>query len=311
MTKAASREVGSKRWYPIGDSEYPSVTTILAVISKPALIAWSAKVEREMVTNVSADLYQDVAETPRMSKMAWINTLQTRLGTEKAHKKLLEKAGDIGKQVHDLIEWTLRASLMQEPGPSPRISDKAQWAFMAWEDWRKSVNLKPIFIEQTVWSEKNCVAGTMDLLAELSGEVKAKHWLTGETVTKTFDKVAVVVDWKSGKAVYPESFLQNAAYRSFIREMGHSDPKDGLIVRLPKVETDPEFEVVWCPPEEESLPTFYHALKLWKWQQKYDTWKPTPKPEAPPENLVPLLEKSIAEAKQCEEVGNAGLGNHG
>jgi len=293
MTKRASRESGSKRWYPIGDKEYVSVTTVLQIISKPALVAWSAKVERELVTEVSAGLYLDVAGTKPMSRMGWLNSLQSRLGSEKAHKKLLDKAGDIGKQIHDLIEWTLRASLMQEPGHPPKIGDKAQWAFMAWEDWRRSVNLKPIFIEQTVWSDNNCVAGTMDLFAELSGEVKAKHWLTGETVTKNFDKTPVIVDWKSGKKVYPESFLQNAAYRSFLREMGHGDPKDGLIVRVPKVETDPEFEVVWCPPEEESLPTFYHALKLWKWQQKYDTWKPEEKPIAPPDNLVPLLEKSL------------------
>lgn len=288
------RESGSKRWYQIADREYPSVTTILQVISKPALIAWSAKVEREMVTSVCTDLYLDVAGTPKMSKIAWMNTLQMRLGKEKAHKKLLDKAGDIGSQIHSLIEWTLRASLMQEPGPSPRIGDKAQWGFMAWEDWKKSVNLKPRLVEQTVWSDKNCVAGTMDLDAELCGEVKAKHWLTGETITKTFtEPTEFVLDWKSGKKVYPESFLQNAAYRSFLREMGHGDPQEGLIVRLPKVDTDPDFEVVWCPPEEDSLPTFYHALKLWKWQQKYDTWKPEPKLEAPPEDLVPLLEKSL------------------
>ena len=36
--------------------------------------------------------------------------------------------------------------------------------------------------------------------------------------------------------------------------------------------------MVWCPPEAECLPVFYHALKLWKWQQKFDTWKPEPKP---------------------------------
>lgn len=305
MTKRASREVGEKRWYPIGDREYPSVTTILQVISKPALVAWSAKVEREMVTNASADLYLDIAGTKPMSRMGWLNTLQMRLGKEKAHKKLLEKAGDIGSQIHSLIEWTLRASLMQQPGPPPLICNPAQWAFMAWEDWRKSVNLKPIFIEQTVWSDNNCVAGTMDLFAELSGEVKAKHWMTGEVVTKTLDKVTAVIDWKSGKRVYPESFLQNAAYRSFLREMGHGDPQEGLIVRVPKIEKDPEFEVVWCPPEEECLPTFYHALKLWKWQQKYDTWKPEPKLEAPPENLVPLLERSVAAAENCKNVGTA------
>jgi hypothetical protein len=296
MTKT-KREVGDKRWYRIHEDqpEYPSVTTILQVLAKPALVAWSAKVEREMVMNVSKELYLDAPAAPKMTGAAWLTTLQTRLGTAKAHKKLLEKAGDIGSQIHSLIEWSLKASLMKDAGPSPRICDKAQWAFMAWEDWRKSIDLKPIWVEQTVWSDRNGVAGTMDLFAELSGEVTAKHWLTGEKVTKTLTSTPAILDWKSGKRVYPEAFLQNAAYRSFLREMGHGDPQDGLIVRLPKVEDDPEFEVVWCPPEEECLPVFYHALKLWKWQQKYDTWKPEPKEATKSEDLVGALKESIAQ----------------
>lgn len=296
------RELRGSRWYTIPNGqEYPSVTTILSVIGKPALIAWSAKVEREMVTSVSADLYLDVAGTPKMSKIAYLNTLQTRLGKEKAHKKLLEKAGDIGSQIHALIEWTLRASLMQEPGPSPHICDKAQWAFMAWEDWRKSVKLRPIFVEQTVWSDIHGIAGTMDLFCELSGEVTAKHWLTGEKITKTFSApTAAIIDWKSGKKVYPESFLQNAAYRNFLREMGHGDATEGLIVRLPKVDTDPEFEVVWCPPEATCLPIFLNAKTLWTWAQEMDTYKPEERPTPPPNDLVPLLEKSI-EASRSQE----------
>ena len=154
------------RWYQVGDRELPSVTTILQVISKPALVAWSAKVERELVTSASADLYEDVAGTPRMSRAAYLVTLRSRLGLVKAHTKELAKAGDIGSQTHALIEWTMRTQLMQKVGPSPRITDAAQWAFMAWEDWRKSVKLKPVFIEQTVYSENYGYAGTMDLLAE-------------------------------------------------------------------------------------------------------------------------------------------------
>lgn len=268
------------RWYTTPNGkEYPSVTTILSVIGKPALIAWSAKVEREMVTNVSADLYQDIAGTPKMSKLAYLNTLQTRLGKEKAHSKALAKAGDIGSQIHSLIEWTLRASLMEEPGPSPHICDKAQWGFMAWEDWRKSVNLKPVYVEQTVFSERYGYAGTMDLLAYVNG-------------------VLTVLDWKSGKAIYPESYLQNAAYRHAIREMGHGDPAQGIIVRLPKIETDPEFEVKECPPEKHCMEKFLNAKALWEWVQANDTYKPAePKPESTPDNQL--------EAKLCESIARA------
>jgi hypothetical protein len=239
------------RWYTIheGQPEYPSVTTILSVIGKPALIAWSAKVEREAVASASLSLYKDTHGTPLMSDLAYLNTLQTRLGKEKAHTKELAKAGDIGSQAHKLIEWNLRASLMQEAGPSPHVTDKATWAFMAWEDWKKSVNLTPIWIEQTVWSDTHGYAGTMDLLAEVNGKL-------------------TVLDWKTGKAIYPEAFIQNAAYRHALREMGHGDPVQGIIVRLPKNTEDPDFEVKMCPPEKDCMEVFLHAKHVWTWAQK-------------------------------------------
>ena len=239
----------SKRFYQIGDNQYPSVTTVLGVIGKPALLNWYAKMEREMVMKVAGELYQDAPAQPKMAPAAWTTTMQLRLSKEKAGQKELAKAAEIGSQVHSLIEWTLRASLMQQAGPSPRISDKAQWAFMAWEDWRRSVNLKPIFVEQVVWSNTYGYAGTLDLLAEVNGKL-------------------TVLDWKSGKAVYPEAHLQNAAYRTAIREMGHGNPVAGLIVRLPKVETDPDFEVVEALPENPCLDVFLHAQRVWTWCQE-------------------------------------------
>ena len=112
----------------------------------------------------------------------------------------------------------------------------------------------------------------MDLLAELNGEVTATDYLTGDFHTMTFRDALAVIDWKSGKRIYPESFLQNAAYRHAVREMGHGDPKVGLVVRLPKVATDPTFEVMWCPPEQEAFDNFLHAKRLWEWAQVHDKW---------------------------------------
>ncbi len=245
-------QVRSGRFYDIPDlGRVPSVTTILSIIAKPALVNWAAKVEREMVLKVSADLYQDCPHDKKMARAAWVLTMTNRLGKEKAAQKELAKASEIGSQVHALVEWTLRAQLMQEAGPSPRISDAAQWAFMAWEDWRKSVNLKPIAVEQVIWSETYGYAGTLDLLAEVNG-------------------VLTVLDWKTGKAVYSEAHLQNAAYRQAIREMGHGDPQQGLIVRLPKVDTDPDFEVVNAKPEAPQFSKFLDTMSVWKWQQEMD-----------------------------------------
>ena len=38
--------------------------------------------------------------------------------------------------------------------PAPPLSDAATWAFMAWEDWRRTVNLEPLWIEQNVYSKE-------------------------------------------------------------------------------------------------------------------------------------------------------------
>lgn len=252
LTTEARKHTRKGRMYQIEDREYPSVTTILQAIGKPALVNWAAKVEREMVLEVSAGLYKDAR--PGMSEAAWITSMQSRLTKTKAHQKELAKASEIGSQAHALIEWTLKARMMEQPGPPPKITDKAQWSFMAWEDWARSVDLKPIFVEQVVYSEKYSYAGTLDLMAEVNGKL-------------------TVLDWKTGKAVYPEAHLQNAAYRQAIREMGHGDPVQGIIVRLPKVETDPEFEAVEALPERECFDVFLHALNLWQWTTKMDRWK--------------------------------------
>ena len=60
----------SGRFYDIPNADgttarYPSVTTILGAIAKPALIGWAAKEERLAVTEAAADLYADTARAAR------------------------------------------------------------------------------------------------------------------------------------------------------------------------------------------------------------------------------------------------------
>lgn len=237
------------RFYEVDGELYPSVTHILQAISKPALIAWSANTERAAVTEAAADLYAEWASQlvpPQMPRASYVATLTARLGQVKAHQKELAKAGDIGTQIHQKIEWMMRTAMGVLAGPEPVVTDAALWACMAFEDFAKSVHLKPVLIEKTVFSRTHQFAGTMDLLARVNGEL-------------------VLIDFKSGKSVYPESFLQSAAYSTALVEMGYVLPSAALIVRLPKVETDPAFEVVSVPPAADLLPTFLAVKELWKW----------------------------------------------
>lgn len=273
--------VGAKIWrddgygrrtgfYPVeGVGKLPAVTSILEAVAKPALVPWAAKLEREMVSRAAADLYEDLPVAgPKMSRAAFLVSLMGdgsrgnygRLGKVKAHSKALEKAADIGTSVHKMIQWNMRRELLQRVGPEPKLQPAASWAFMAYEDWRRASNLSPIFVEETVFSKRYGYAGT----ADWAGEIDASG-------PEGRSRVHVLGDWKTGKSIYPEALLQNSAYVHALVEMGHATPDvGGIIIRLPKVETDPAFEVRLIPPEEQKtlFRTFLHVLELWKWLEE-------------------------------------------
>jgi hypothetical protein len=60
------------------------------------------------------------------------------------------------------------------------------------------------------------------------------------------------------------------AYVAALREMEHAPPGVwGAVVRLPKIESDPDVEIrLISPVEQEALfQTFLHVQALWNWQQ--------------------------------------------
>jgi hypothetical protein len=245
------------RFYNVKGKQYPSVTTILSVINKPALMQWAAKMEREMVLEASATLYLDVRKTKKMSDLGWRTALNERLGRMKASQKELAKASEIGSQAHEWIEWQIKSQLLHEVGPCPVIGPAAMLAVSAWQRWKNSVSFKPLLCEQPVWSEYYEYAGTMDLLAEVNGE-------------------PMLLDWKTGKRIYEEAYLQNAAYRFALEEMGlvpHTDERiKGMIVRLPKIEGDPDFEAREVPGDlMDLMDVFLNARSLWKWLNAKET----------------------------------------
>jgi len=246
------RDSAAGRFYEINGRQLPSVTTILSAINKPALVPWAAKVEREAVTQAAADLYmqwaaQPVTRTP-LPRSWYLTELLGKLGQVRAHEKVLATAGDLGTEAHKLIEWTMRSAIGAVAGPKPIVREQAQWAFSAFMDWAQRVNLKPVLIEQTVYSTVHGYAGTMDVLARVNG-------------------VLTLVDFKTGARIYPEARLQSVAYSVALMEMGYLTPAAAVIVRLPKVEGDPAFEVQVVPPVADLFPVFLAAKALWTWTQ--------------------------------------------
>lgn len=227
----------------------PSVTEILDVISKgEALVQWAANQERTLVTEAACQLYEDLRGLPKpIDGATYAASLANRLTKTKAWRRELDAAAEIGTGAHKMVEWACRKMLGQEV-PEPAVKEKSLWAYMAWDDWRKSVDFKPLMMEQQVWSEDHLYAGTFDILGLVGGK-------------------RTLIDLKTSKAIYPTMEIQVAAYARALAEMGHEAPESLLILRLPKKESDPDFE---AHPVNESVDAlfsiFLHALAIYNWK---------------------------------------------
>lgn len=267
------------RRYQTPDGDFPSVTTVLSVVGKPALLNWMAAKEREYVIEAAANLWED-APLPKMSRLAFIATLQQRLTKEKAGERERNKAADIGSQTHAMVECYLRRELGQLVD-EPRLSPEAAFAFSQFLGWKDRVKLEPIWMEHTVWSKIYGYAGTLDLTCRLTipedrEEVKRAFSLPNDMSLEAFyqehrgQQVLVLGDIKTSKRVYMEARLQCAAYAAAHQEMGHERYDMGLVIRLPKTADDPPFEAVPILNMDAEFAVFLHVMELWKRQREYD-----------------------------------------
>jgi hypothetical protein len=233
------------------DGLYPSVTHILSLaIAKPALVYWSANVERAACLEAAADLqaeFQKAIVQPVMPRAAYLATLTAQLSPAKAHQKELAKAADIGSATHKAIEHWLRTQIGAEAGPEPVIGEQSLWGLMSFQDWWKSVGGKVLLLERTIYSKTYGYAGTLDLLARVNG-------------------VITNIEIKSSRSLYPEHLLQAIAYEIALVGLGYLPPAGGsLLIRVPKNVDDPKFEVVKAPPAADLFPVFLAAKQLWQW----------------------------------------------
>jgi len=242
----SQRSWSRDRFYTIDGCQFPSVTTILGVIAKPALGPWYAKQERRYFETAMLEvLSKPGARDPDYVLAAVIDAV----GGVKAADREKQFAATIGTAIHAGIEWQLRTRLGEDAGPEPILPDAATWAVESWKDWAKSIALEPLAIERTVYCEACGYAGTLDLYARVEGAL-------------------TVLDWKSGRAIYTEAFLQNIAYRHAAARLGLPSTQ-GLIVRVPKLVDDPAWEVMTVP-EKLIIDDFLAAARLWRWQRQME-----------------------------------------
>ena len=229
----------------------PSVTSILSVIAKPALIPWAAQRERESVVAAVKRAYDDSTELgERPDVELFMELVAAEIEKEKAYRATLRSAAKIGTQVHERIEWEFLGELgrPRNETPPPLDSAEAERSFGRASDWRKATKLKVLDTERMVASLHGQYAGTLDALVKVGGKVG-------------------ILDFKTGKRVYEEHYLQSCAYRLALAEEGIKTDT-GWIVLLPKQDGGEPFQVVETPPIAEMLAPWQAALSLYRWTRE-------------------------------------------
>jgi hypothetical protein len=202
MKKCSGCKGEGVRWQRI-----PSVTTILGMIAKPALISWAARIGAEAVRDWLAELEGstvtvDADLIDRLYSIA-CNT----------HTEAKERAAEKGSAVHDAIHQ-YHENFFEADVPQDEEAARAWHAFL---DWLDGSGLEVVATEQMVVGPKARYAGRYDLLMREKRH-PSLHW---------------VVDIKTSGGVYVEHVLQNAAYATAVRADRGLEIAGTLVLHVP------------------------------------------------------------------------------
>ena len=185
------------RYYkcPKTGKKLPSVTTIVSILDKPALVYWAANCACNYIIDNLEDLIKPVPPATEENHFVEIESLFPIIeSARKNFRKVSAKAMDIGSAVHAAIERYLKTG--QEPeAPSDEVLS-AFLAFLEWLDtWESYETVKT---EHTVYADR--YAGTTDWFVMLNGKKYAVDFKTYNEESKS-------------QPPYDEAKYQIAGYR--------------------------------------------------------------------------------------------------
>jgi hypothetical protein len=228
-----------KHIHTFNDKPLMGVTTILSVISKPALIQWSANMCIEHIVNNCKKELLAVPDGEIPDEIAYFIVTPEILEEAKfAHRKKKEKAGDWGTNVHLAIEnW------IKKNDELPKLDEKGFEVFSKFKKWAEDNKVEFLESEKNVWSEKLWIGGIVDLVFKMNGK-------------------KYIGDIKTSSGIYNEAFFQMGAYNLCLEEMGEHKDVDGyLVINLKK---DGTIDMMIAEDMEINKKAFVSARDLWE-----------------------------------------------
>lgn len=115
--------------------------------------------------------------------------------------KYTDEAAAIGTLAHAMIQADLQGLEIDKSQYSPLQIDLAENALISFFEWKSHHKIEPIYCEVPFVSDRMKYGGTVDCYCILDGK-------------------PTLLDFKTSKAIYPEYFVQLAAYAELLRENG-------------------------------------------------------------------------------------------
>ncbi len=123
--------------------------------------------------------------------------------------KFKDELADIGTLAHYFVMCRLDNEIPEVDEFTPEQVRSGQICYQKYIDWESRNPVKPLLIETPLVSEVYQYGGQVDLYALSSGTY-------------------MLVDFKTGKGLFPESTYQVAAYRQLLKENGF--PVDKVVI---------------------------------------------------------------------------------
>lgn len=207
---------------PEGLAKYPSVTTIIGQLDKPALVQWSA--------NMAIEYIKDHFESIQNGEISFEEIDFERAKTY--HKEVSGEACDIGGVVHYAIECYIKDTIGQVPKQravaraldeikslqneedkeKTPAYEQAVSAFSGFIDWITENHVEFISSEVVVYSHKYKYAGTLDIICRINGKLyvldiktSKDHWIEHSYQTISYKKAH---EEMSGKRIYGNGTLR-------------------------------------------------------------------------------------------------------
>jgi len=165
-----------------------------------------------------------------------------------------DKSADIGTITHERIKAYFSGYEIDNFNISPEAWKLADNSLVSFYEWARPRKIKPILIETPLVSEKYRYGGTPDVYGEM-------------------DDRLTLLDFKTGAGIYPDFFVQLAAYSKLLIENGYPHEKI-IILNIPKSEGD-SFQVqqVSIDSLELQFKKFMHCVEIYYLDKEIRTKK--------------------------------------